>query len=229
LTAYRVDVVTLFRAAFDGWRESGGIGRTAGRGLLDLHLIDLRQFGIGRHLQVDDAPFGGGPGMVLRPEPLFAAVESIAGHKEGPIILLSPRGRRFSQADATALVRERRLTLIAGHYEGVDERVGRHLATDEFSIGDYVLSGGETAAMVVIEAIARLLPGAIDAQSALEESFVSGLLEYPQYTRPASFRGWGVPDVLTSGDHAKVKAWRAAAATEKTRSRRPDLLPERES
>jgi tRNA (guanine37-N1)-methyltransferase len=191
---------------------------------MDLNLVDLRPFGIGRHLQVDDAPFGGGAGMVLRPEPLFAAVESIEGAGNGPVILLTPRGRRFSQTYAEQLASGRRLTLIAGHYEGVDERVTEHLATDEISIGDYVLSGGETAAMVVAEAVARLLPGAIDQASGVEESFVSGLLEYPQYTRPATFRGWDVPEVLTSGDHAKIKSWRRDRANERTRAVRPDLL-----
>lgn len=224
MTSLRVDIITLFPAAFDGWLSHGGVGRAINRELLEVNLVDLRQFGRGRHLQVDDSPFGGGPGMVLRPEPVFAAVESIPNVTDGPIILLTPRGERFSQSMAHELASNERVTLIAGHYEGVDERVSEHLVTDCLSIGDYVLSGGETAAMVITEAIARLVPGAIDSESALEESFVTGLLEYPQYTRPSTFRGWTVPAVLLSGDHAQIKNWRIEAAVEGTHKARPDLL-----
>ncbi|HEV3313112.1 MAG TPA: tRNA (guanosine(37)-N1)-methyltransferase TrmD [Chloroflexota bacterium] len=225
MSLLRVDIVTLFPGMFQGWLECGGVGRAIDRGLLRVDLIDLRQFGLGRHLQVDDTPFGGGAGMILRPEPLFAAVESIADLGSGPVILLSPRGRRFSQAIAGELATGSRLTLIAGHYEGVDERVSEHLATDEISVGDYVLSGGEPAAMVIVDAVARLLPGAIDEQSTVEESFISGGgLEYPHYTRPSTFRGWDVPEVLTSGNHAKIAAWRREQAGERTRSTRPDLM-----
>lgn len=162
--------------------------------------------------------------MVLRPEPLFAAVESIEGAARGPVVLLSPRGRVFDQAIAAELASQPRLTLIAGHYEGVDERVGEHLVTDELSIGDYVLSGGELPAMVVVDAVARLLPGSIDVSSTVEESFVAGSLEYPQYTRPATFRDWDVPEVLLSGNHVKIAEWRADRSAERTRRLRPDLL-----
>lgn len=224
MTALRVDVVTLFPHAFESWLQCGGVGRALNREVLEVALVDLRPFGLGRHLQVDDTPFGGGAGMVLRPEPLFAAVESIPDATEGPIILLSPRGQKFTQAIARELASQAHLTLIAGHYEGVDERVADHLATDLISIGDYVLSGGETAAMVVIEAVARLMPGAIDPESVVEESFNDGLLEYPHYTRPSTFRDWSVPEILLSGDHARVKHWREDSARHRTRRDRPDLL-----
>lgn len=209
---------------FTGWLEQGGVGRVRSRGILRVNLVDLRSFGLGRHLQVDDTPFGGGAGMILRPEPLFAAVESIDGVGGGPVILLSPRGRRFNHEVARDLSSGSRMTLIAGHYEGVDERVSLHLVSDELSVGDYVLSGGEPAAMVVVDAVARLLPGAIDPRSVVEESFASTLLEYPQYTRPPSFRGWNVPEVLVSGHHARVTAWRLEEARQRTRAARPDLL-----
>ena len=193
---------------FAGWLEDGGVARAAAKGVIDVQLVNPREWGIGPHLQVDDYPFGGGTGMILRPEPLFAAVESIEKVSTGPIILLTPRGRRFTQAVAQELAEAERLTLIAGHYEGVDERVSQHLATEAISIGDYVLSGGEPAAMVLVDAVARLLPGALDAGVTVEESFAEGLLEYPQYTRPARFRGWDVPEVLVSGHHANVATWR---------------------
>lgn len=224
MTKLRVDVVTLFPGMFTGWLESGGVGRAIERNLLEVALVDLRAFGLGKHLQVDDYPFGGGPGMVLMPEPVFAAVDSIARAREAPIILLSARGRSLSHRIAEELALLSRLTLIAGHYEGVDERVAEHLATDEISIGDYVLSGGELPAMVLVDAVARFLPGAIGDESRLEESFVSRLLEYPQYTRPATYRGWQVPPVLTSGDHAKIASWRMAEAKKRTVIFRPDLI-----
>jgi tRNA (guanine37-N1)-methyltransferase len=162
--------------------------------------------------------------MVLKPEPMFAAVESIPGVGEGPIVLLSPRGHIFNQRMAELLAMQGRITLIAGHYEGVDERVSEHLVTHEVTIGDYVLSGGEPAAMVVGDAVCRLLPGAIDSQSAIEESFNSDLLEYPQFTRPAQFREWGVPEVLVSGNHVKIATWRREQAEERTRKFRPDIM-----
>lgn len=165
--------------------------------------------------------------MILKPEPVFAAVESVPDAAAGPIILLSPRGQIFNQKMAESLARQERLTLIAGHYEGVDERVSEHLVTHEVSIGDYVLSGGEPAAMVVGDAVCRLLPGAIDSQSILEESFSLGLLEYPQYTRPALFRQWEVPEVLVSGNHGKIADWRRARAEERTRRFRPDIMENR--
>ncbi len=220
----RIDIVTLFPGMFAGWLENGGVSRAKERGLVSVELIGLREFGIGRHLQVDDYPFGGGAGMVLKPEPLFAAVESIPLAREGPIVLMSPRGHRFNHRMAEELAEHERLTLIAGHYEGVDERVSEHLVTHEISIGDYVLSGGELAAMVVADAVCRLLPGAIDAQSTAEESFNFGLLEYPQFTRPARFREWDVPEVLVSGNHAKIAEWRRAQAEDRTRRYRPDMV-----
>lgn len=224
MTPVRIDIITLFPDMFSGWLEFGGVARAKERGLVSVGLTALRQFGVGRHLQVDDYPFGGGAGMVLKPEPIFAAVESIPGASEGPVILLSPRGYTLTQATAEDLARNSRLTLIAGHYEGVDERVSEHLVTHEISIGDYVLSGGELAAMVVTDAVCRLLPGAIDPQSVVEESFSTELLEYPQYTRPAQFREWEVPEVLVSGNHARIAEWRRELATERTRRFRPDII-----
>jgi tRNA (guanine37-N1)-methyltransferase len=209
---------------FAGWLENGGVSRAKERGLVSVELIGLREFGIGRHLQVDDYPFGGGAGMVLKPEPLFAAVESIPQAREGPIVLMSPRGHMFNHRMAEELAEHQRLTLIAGHYEGIDERVSEHLVTHEISIGDYVLSGGELAAMVVADAVCRLLPGAIDAQSTAEESFNFGLLEYPQFTRPARFREWDVPEVLVSGNHAKIAEWRRAQAEDRTHRYKPDMV-----
>jgi tRNA (guanine37-N1)-methyltransferase len=223
----RIDIITLFPEMFAGWLEFGGVARARERGLVSVELTGLRQFGIGRHLQVDDYPFGGGAGMVLKPEPLFAAVESIPDAAAGPIVLLSPRGHIFDQKMAESLAQQPRITLIAGHYEGVDERVSEHLVTHEVSIGDYVLSGGEPAAMVVGDAVCRLLPGAIDSQSTIEESFNFDLLEYPQYTRPAQFREWEVPDVLVSGNHGKIAEWRRARAEERTRTFRPDIMERR--
>lgn len=220
----RIDIVTLFPGMFAGWLENGGVSRAKERGLVSVELIGLREFGIGRHLQVDDYPFGGGAGMVLKPEPLFAAVESIPQAREGPIVLMSPRGHMFNHRVAEELAGHQRLTLIAGHYEGVDERVSEHLVTHEISIGDYVLSGGELAAMVVADAVCRLLPGALDAQSTAEESFNFGLLEYPQFTRPARFREWDVPEVLVSGNHAKIAEWRRAQAEDRTHRYRPDMV-----
>src|SRR5437764_2239445 len=191
---------------------------------LELNLVDIRDFAADRHRTVDDTPYGGGPGMVMKPGPIFAAVEAVrrpASH----VILLSPQGRQFEQAIAAELGRLPHLVLICGHYEGVDERVREHLVDDELSIGDFVLTGGELAAMVVVDAVVRLLPGVLGAgESIVEESHSSGLLEYPQYTRPAEFRGWRVPDILLSGNHAEIARWRRRQALEWTRQRRPDLL-----
>lgn len=209
---------------FSGWIESGGVARAMDRGLVSVAFTNLRDFGLGRHVQVDDYPFGGGAGMVLMAEPIFKAVESIPGVEEGPIVLMSPRGRPFHHSIAVELSSSSRLTLISGHYEGVDERVSEHLVTDELSIGDYVLSGGELPAMVVLDAVTRLLPGVLDSDSTAEESFLSGVLEYPQYTRPASFRGWKVPEVLTSGNHAEIARWRRDQAEKRTQETRPDLI-----
>lgn len=199
--------------------------RAREKGLFDLHVHDLREHGMGRHRQVDDTPYGGAQGMLLRPEPLFAALESV--HRpESRVILMAPHGRPFKQADARRLAEERHLILISGHYEGVDQRVIDHWVDEEISIGDYVLTNGAIAAVVVLDAVIRLLPGALgDDQSAVDESFGStGLLEGPQYTKPAEFRGMKVPDVLISGNHGKIAEWRHEQALERTRRQRPDLL-----
>jgi tRNA (guanine37-N1)-methyltransferase len=193
-------------------------------GIVDVDLIDLRPFGVGRHHVTDDYPFGGGPGMVMKPEPVFAAVESLRLSPEVPIILLSPHGRKLDQSVAEEMAGNRRMVLITGQYEGVDDRVRSHLTNDEISIGDYVLSCGELAAMVLTDAVSRLLPGALADSSTTDESFSDGLLEYPQYTRPADFRGWPVPDVLVSGHHANIQAWRRAQSLRRTFEQRPELL-----
>lgn len=219
-----IDIVTLFPPLFGCWLQQGVVSRAVARGLLRVSLIDLRTFGIGRHQITDDYPFGGGAGMVMKPEPLFAAVESLELDRPTPVILLTPQGRPFKQSSAEGLSRLSRFTLVCGHYEGVDERVREHLVTDEISIGDYVLSSGELAAMVVADAVARLVPGVLAAESTLEESFSGPLLEYPQYTRPAEFRGWKVPDVLLSGHHGEIARWRHEQALQRTREMRPDLL-----
>jgi tRNA (guanine37-N1)-methyltransferase len=224
MTVLRVHVVTLFPSMFGGWLQQGVVARACGAGLVELQFVDLRQFGVGRHRVTDDYPFGGGAGMVMKPEPLFAAVESIARSEGSPVVLLSPRGRVLTQRVVENLSQLDEITLIAGHYEGVDERVREHLATDEISIGDYVLSCGELAAMVVVDAVTRLRPGVLAEESPVEESFTSGILEYPQYTRPAQFRGWAVPDVLLSGHHAAIREWRRDEAVRLTAVRRPDLL-----
>jgi len=222
----RFDVVTLFPGMFAGPLEESIIKRARERGIVSIYLHNLRDYATDRHHTTDDTPYGGGGGMVMKPEPIFSAVEAILGDERNvPIILLTPQGRLFTQKVAAELARERRLVLICGRYEGVDERVREHLVTDEISIGDYVLSGGELAAMVIIDAVTRLLPGALgDPGAVFEDSFSRGLLEYPHYTRPAVFRGWEVPEVLRSGDHAAVARWRRQQALRRTWERRPDLL-----
>ncbi|HHS97304.1 MAG TPA: tRNA (guanosine(37)-N1)-methyltransferase TrmD [Chloroflexi bacterium] len=222
----RFDVVTLFPGMFAGPLEESIIKRARERGIVSIYLHNLRDYATDRHHTTDDTPYGGGGGMVMKPEPIFAAVESILGGEEGvPVILLTPQGRLFTQEVAAELARYPRLVLICGRYEGVDERVREHLATDEISIGDYVLSGGELAAMVIIDAVTRLLPGALgDPGAVFEDSHARGLLEYPHYTRPAVFRGWEVPEVLRSGDHAAIARWRREQALRRTWERRPDLL-----
>lgn len=220
----RIDVVTLFPGLFDCWLQQGVVARAVARRIVDVTLVPVRPFGIGRHQITDDYPFGGGAGMVLKPEPLFSAVESLDVGPAVPIILLSPQGRRFTQRVAEELRILSRFVLVCGHYEGVDERVREHLATDEISIGDYVLSSGELAAMVVADAAVRLVPGVIAAESTREESFSEAMLEYPQYTRPANFRGWSVPDVLLSGNHGEIARWRREQAHRRTSQQRPDLI-----
>jgi len=224
----RIDIVTLFPEMFAGPFGESIIKRAVERGLVEIYLHNLRDYGLGRHRQVDDYPYGGGPGMILRVEPLFAAVEEVKariGREDIPVILLSPQGRLFNQEVAEELAQQPNLILICGHYEGVDERVREHLVTDELSIGDYILTGGELPAMVVVDAVVRLLPGALGAEEgAREDSYAMGLLEYPQYTRPREFRGWTVPEILLSGNHAEIAKWRLEQALKRTRERRPDLL-----
>jgi len=217
------DIFTLFPDMFQGPFSESILKRAQERGLLSIALHNIRDATTDKHHVVDDYPYGGGAGMVMKPEPIFKAVESI--YQGGPIILLSPKGRLFNQQIAGTLAQEARVTLICGHYEGVDERVREHLVTDEISIGDYVLTGGELAAMVVVDATSRLIPGVLGgAESILEESHSGGMLEYPHYTRPPEFRGWRVPDVLLSGNHAEIARWRRKESLKRTRERRPDLF-----
>jgi len=225
----RIDIVTLFCEMFDAFRTTSIVGRAVQRGLVEIHLTNIRDFALDRYGTVDDAPFGGGPGMVLMCQPIFDAVEGLraAGEEPGKVVLMSPQGRRLDHQLVEQLTVERRLIVIAGHYEGFDERIRLHLADMEVSVGDFVLSGGEIAAMAMIDAVVRLLPGVLGKdESTHEESFSAGLLEYPQYTRPREFRGMNVPEVLLGGDHAKIAAWRAEQARARTRRRRPDLWDE---
>ena len=220
----KIDVLTLFPGMFAGPLDESIIKRARGAKLLDLQLHQLRDWTHDRHKTVDDRPFGGGPGMLLKPEPIFEAVESLKREKTR-VVLLSPAGRKFDQNIARELAAENHLLLVTGHYEGFDERIRSGLADDELSIGDYVLTNGALPAMVVIDAVARLLPGVLgDDTSSSDESFSHGLLEYPQYTRPAEFRGMKVPEVLVSGNHAEIAKWRAEQAKARTKERRPDLL-----
>ncbi|MGD1070048.1 MAG: tRNA (guanosine(37)-N1)-methyltransferase TrmD [Bryobacteraceae bacterium] len=223
----RFHLLTIFPDFFEGPFRHGVVARAAQSGALEIHFHDLRAWTHDVHRTVDDRPFGGGEGMLLKPEPIFDAVETIWPQRsEGQkVILLSAQGRRFTQPIARELSRQKELLLICGRYEGVDERVAEHLADDELSIGDYVLSGGELAAAVIIDTVARLLAGVLgNRDSALNESFEEGILDCPQWTRPADFRGWKVPDVLLGGNHAEIRRWRKQAALEKTRRLRPDLL-----
>src|SRR5579875_691164 len=218
----RIDIFTLFPGMFQGPFTESILKRAQERGLLELALHNIRDATTDKHHVVDDYPYGGGVGMVMKPEPIFAAVEAV--YQGGPIILMTPQGRLFNQQIARELAQEPRLTLLCGHYEGVDERVCQHLVTDELSIGDYVLTGGELAAMVVVDAVARLIPGVLSEGSPDEESHSTPLLEYPHYTRPAEFRGWRVPDILLSGHHEQIARWRRKQALKRTRQRRPDLF-----
>jgi tRNA (guanine37-N1)-methyltransferase len=220
----KIDVLTLFPAMFAGPLDESIIKRAREAGRLDLAIHNLRDYAHDRHKTLDDRPFGGGPGMLLKPEPIFEAVESLA-HVGTRVILLSPAGRPFSQALARELAGLEHLLMVSGHYEGFDERVREQLADDELSIGDYVLTNGALPVMVIIDAVTRLLPGVLgDEDSARDDSFSQGLLEYPQYTRPAEFRGMKVPEVLLSGNHAEIARWRAEQARLRTQERRPDLL-----
>ena len=219
-----VDILTLFPAMVEAPLGQSIPGRIQERGLVTIRTRDLRDWGIGRHRSVDDAPYGGGAGMILRPEPVAAALDDLR-RPESTVILLDPVGEVFTQARATELATHAHLVFVCPRYEGVDERI-RALVDRELSIGDYVLTGGELPALVVIDAVIRLLPGAIEAESTTEESFSAGLLEYPQYTRPPSFRGMEVPAILVSGDHGAVARWRREQALERTLARRPDLVGE---
>lgn len=220
----KIDVLTLFPGMFAGPLDESIVQRAREAGLLDLQIHDLRQWTHDRHKTVDDRPFGGGPGMVLKPEPVFEAVEALATERTR-VILLAPSGRKFDQAIARELAQLEHVLLVCGSYEGFDERIREALADDELSIGDYVLTNGALPAMVIVDTVTRLLPGALGHdQSAADESFSHGLLEYPQYTRPAEFRGMKVPDVLLSGNHAEIEKWRREQALNRTRERRPDLL-----
>lgn len=224
----RIDILSLFPQMFDGLLNCSIIARARERGLVDIRIHDIRAHTHDKHHVVDDYPYGGGAGMVLKPEPIFEAVEAInveLGLSTVPTILLSPQGRLFNQSIARDMAGYEHLVLICGHYEGVDERVAEYLTTDEISIGDYLLSGGEIAAMAVTDCVVRLLPGVLGSEESLaEESHIGGLLEYPQYTRPETYRDWAVPSVLLSGDHSNVARWRRQQSLLRTANRRPDLL-----
>ena len=222
-----IDVVTIFPRMVEAALAEGVIGRARERGVIDILARDLRDFTTDRHRTVDDVPYGGGPGMVMKPEPIFRAVEAIAAERGAPsaVVLMTPQGKRFTQAEAVRLSGLTRIVVICGRYEGVDERVAEGLATDELSIGDYVLTGGELPALVVVEAVARLVPGVVgDAESVAGESFAAGRLDHPHYTRPPEFRGRRVPDVLLSGHHGEIERWRRRERLRRTLERRPDLI-----
>lgn len=218
-----IEVVTIFPELFGPHLATSLLGKAVEAGTFEVKVHDLREHGLGKHRSVDDSPFGGGAGMVMRPEPIFAAVEQVR-REDSYVVLLSPRGTMLRHAVAQRLSELTHLILICGRYEGVDERVVEHLCHEEISIGDFVLAGGELGALVVIEAVSRLIPGVLGNAGSLDsESHAAGLLEYPQYTRPAEFRGWPVPEVLVSGNHAEVARWRQERSEELTRARRPDL------
>jgi tRNA (guanine37-N1)-methyltransferase len=232
--ALQFEIFTLFPDVFEPYLQTSILQRARQRGLVEVNLYNIRDWTTDRHHITDDEPYGGGGGMVMKAEPIFAAVEGVLGAPPVcPVILLTPQGRLFSQAIARELAYSeqerpagtRRLALLCGRYEGVDERVRQYLVSDEISIGDYVITGGELAALVVVDAVSRWIPGVLgDPDGALDDSHASGLLEYPHYTRPAEFRGWRVPDILISGDHGRVARWRREQSLERTRQRRPDLL-----
>ncbi|HUE85637.1 MAG TPA: tRNA (guanosine(37)-N1)-methyltransferase TrmD [Vicinamibacterales bacterium] len=223
----KIDIVTIFPEMVEAALAPGVIGRARQAGVLDIAVHNLRDFTADRHRVVDDVPFGGGPGMVLKPEPMFVAVETLAARRGTPdaVLLMSPAGEPLTQAAARRFAELSHLVVLCGRYEGIDERVREELATEEISIGDYVLSGGELPALVVVDAVSRLVPGVVgDEQSVEADSFTCGLLDYPHYTRPADYRGHKVPDVLTSGHHGEIRAWRRREALRRTAIRRPELL-----
>ena len=221
-----IHVVTVFPEMFEPVLELGIIGRARRAGLAEVHLHALRDYTHDRHKTVDDSPFGGGPGMVMRPEPLFEALEAIAPADGTPVVVMTPQGKPYTQRDAERFARSESLVIICGRYEGIDERARSTLATEEISVGDYVLTGGEVPAMAVIDSVVRLLPGALGhgEEAVADDSHTSGILQHPQYTRPAEYRGMHVPEVLLSGDHAAVDRWRRREALRRTLERRPDLL-----
>lgn len=220
------DIFTIFPEVFDPYISTSILQRARANKIIDIHIHNIRDWSLDKHHTTDDTPFGGGGGMVMKPEPIYAAVEDIAGGApDCPVILMTPQGKLLSHQLAEEFSRESRLMILCGRYEGVDERVRQHLVSHEISIGDYVLSGGELPAMVLTEAVTRLLPGALgDPDGAYDDSFVNGLLEYPHYTRPAEFRGWSVPEVLASGNHQAILLWRKRQALVRTLQKRPDLL-----
>ncbi|MGG3882594.1 tRNA (guanosine(37)-N1)-methyltransferase TrmD [Brevibacillus panacihumi] len=221
----RIDILTLFPEMFPGVLSSSILGKAQEKGIVQFEVTNFRDYSESKHGTVDDTPYGGGGGMVLKPEPLFRAVEAVTTDSKPRVILLCPQGVPYNQKLAEELAKEEHLILICGHYEGYDERIREHLVTDEISIGDYVLTGGELGAMVIADSVVRLQPGALGNQtSAVEDSFSTGLLEYPHYTRPAEFRGWKVPDILLSGHHANIDKWRLRESLRRTYERRPDLL-----
>jgi tRNA (guanine37-N1)-methyltransferase len=225
-SAQRFEVFTLFPKIFEPYLETSILQRARQRGLVEVCLHNIRDWAADRHHTTDDLPYGGGGGMVMKPEPIFAAVESVLGSPPScPVILMTPQGRLFNQTIAQELASHSHLALLCGRYEGIDERIRQHLVTDEISLGDYVLSGGELAALAVIDAVTRLIPGVLgDPDGAWDDSHAMGLLEYPHYTRPPEFRGWEVPEVLLSGDHGRIARWRREQALLRTWQRRPDLL-----
>jgi len=227
----KIYILTLFPQMFQSPLESGIFKRAADRGMVEIDVRDIRDYTYDRHRTVDDYPYGGGAGMVLKPEPIFEAVEAVKSEiniediDEIPVVLLTPQGHLFSQQTAMKLCGHSHVILICGHYEGVDERVRQHLVTDEVSIGDYVLSGGELPSMVLLDAVVRLIPGVLGStDSVADDSHSTGLLEYPQYTRPSEYRGWAVPEVLLSGNHAQIADWHREQAVIRTAERRPELL-----
>ncbi len=221
----KVHVLSLFPEMFEGVFGSSILKKAQEKGAVELAVSDIRAFSENKHKQVDDYPYGGGAGMVLKPEPMFKAVETITEGRKPRVILMCPQGERFTQKKAEELAKEDDLVFLCGHYEGYDERIRTHLITDEISIGDFVLTGGELPAMTVIDAVVRLLPGVLgQADSHIQDSFSTGLLEHPHYTRPADFRGLKVPDILLSGNHAKIDEWREEQSLKRTLERRPDLL-----
>ena len=229
------EVFTLLPEVFPPYLESSILQRAHQRGLIDVHVHNIRQYTHDKHHTTDDTPYGGGGGMVMKPEPLFEAVESVLGGSPGqaqppsPIILLTPQGRVFTQRVAEEFSRHERISLLCGRYEGVDERIREHLVTDEISVGDYVLTGGELPALLIIDAVSRLIPGVLgDPTGAEDDSHSMGLLEYPHYTKPPEFRGWKVPEVLLSGDHGKIETWRREQALLRTFKKRPDMLEKAE-